>query len=220
MWNWIRKTLVAGLLVLAPISLSVYILYQLFRFFDGILKDAVIHFLVNVVGMSQPKTPIPGLGILAILALLIVVGAIARNYFGKKFISLGEYILAHIPLLNRFYVAIREISEAIFSEKREVFKKALLIEYPRKGLYSLAFFTQDTQGPIQNALKEDVISVFVPTAPNPTSGYLLFVPKTSVYELNMSVEDALKLVLSGGSVHLKEQRQIKQLFKKSKPTDG
>jgi len=208
MWNEIRKTLLAGLLVLAPITLTAYILYYLFRIFDGILRDAVTRFLVEQLGMSQPKSAIPGLGILAILALLIITGALARNYFGKKFITLGDYVVAHIPLISRIYIAIREISEAILSEKREVFKKAVLIEYPRKGLYSIGFFTQDTTGPVQDSLKEDVVSIFLPTTPNPTSGYLLFVPKSQVQELEMSVEDALKLVISGGSVHLKENRGI------------
>ena len=113
--------------------------------------------------------------------------------------------MTRIPLINRIYIAIREISEAILSEKREVFKKAVLIEYPRKGLFTMAFFTQDTRGPIQDTLKEDVVSVFVPTTPNPTSGYLLFVPKTQVTDLDMSVEDAMKMVISGGSVNLRNR---------------
>ena len=204
MWNEIKKTLLAGLLVLAPITLTTYILYHLFRILDGILKDTVVRFLSDQIGIMPLEPSIPGLGILAFLALLFLTGSIARNYLGKKIFALGNQIVTRIPLINRVYIAIKEISEAILSEKREIFKKAVLIEYPRKGLYSIAFFTQDTKGPVQKILKEDVVSVFLPTTPNPTSGYLLFIPKTNVTDLEMTVEDALKLVISGGSIHLKE----------------
>jgi len=220
MWNEIRKTLLAGLLVLAPIALTIYILYHLFRILDGILRDPLSKFLVENIGLESQWVPIPGLGIIALLALLILTGVIARNYIGKKFITVGDTIVTRIPLINRIYIAIREISEAILSEKREVFKKAVLIEYPRKGLYSIAFFTQDTKGPVQEAIQEDVVSVFLPTTPNPTSGYLLFVPKTDIMELKMPVEDALKLVISGGSIHLKEHRGIPFLVSHKQKTMG
>lgn len=212
MWTELRKTLLAGLLVLAPITLTVYILYHLFRLLDGILRDTVIRFLADNLGWEFIRTPIPGLGILALLGVLFIVGAVARNYLGKKLFAIGDYIVTHIPLINRIYTAIVEISEAILSEKREIFKKAVLIEYPRKGLYSVAFFTQDTKGPVQDKLKDDVVSVFLPTTPNPTSGYLLFVPKKDAVDLDMSVEDALKLVISGGSIHLKEQKGFDSFF--------
>ncbi len=203
MWTEIRKTFLAGILVLAPITLTIYIFYLLFRTIDGILGHAVAQFLVEQLGLEGLKPPIPGIGLLALVILIFLTGTIARNYIGGKFIAVGDYIVKHIPLINRIYIAIREISEAILSEKREIFKKAVLIEYPRKGLYSIAFFTQDTRGPVQESLPKDVVSVFLPTTPNPTSGYLLFVPKTEIRELDMSVEDALKLVISGGSIQLK-----------------
>ena len=211
MWDALRKTLLAGLLVLAPITLTAYLLYHLFRILDGILRDPIGQFLVETIGVDARWVPLPGLGILALLILLLITGAVARNYLGKKLIAVGDYVVTHIPLINRVYLAIREISEAILSEKREVFKKAVLIEYPRKGLYSIAFFTQDTKGPVQDTVEEDVVSVFLPTTPNPTSGYLLFVPKADVVDLNIPVEDALKLVISGGSIHVKEYTGIRSL---------
>jgi uncharacterized membrane protein len=211
MWNSIKKTLVAGLLVLAPITLTFYILYTLLRFLDRLLTGTVIRFILHRLGYGDLVLPVPGLGIIALIALLFITGFLTRNYVGRKFLALGDYIVTHIPLINRIYIAFREISEAIFSEKREVFKKAVIIEYPRKGLYSIGFFTQDTTGPVQEAIQEDLVSVFVPTAPNPTSGYLLFVPKDQAMDIDMSVEDALKLVLSGGSIHLKESRKLEKL---------
>ncbi len=212
MWAKIRKTFFAGILVLAPIALSVYILYFLFNFLDGILRGTVTNILIKRFGDESMVTAIPGLGILFLIALIFITGAIARNYVGRKILALGDYIVTRIPLLNRIYIAIQEISEAVFSEKRELFKKAVLIEYPRIGCYSIAFFTQDTKGKIQENIGEDVVSVIVPTTPNPTSGYLLFVPKKDVLELNMSVEEALKLVISGGSIHIKEKIGLEKLF--------
>lgn len=211
MWNEIRKTFLTGLLVLAPITLTAYILYHLFRLLDGILNDTITAFIVDLLNIDTTPT-IPGLGIVALLALIFLVGAVARNYVGKKIIAVGDFLVTRIPLINRIYIAIHEISEAILSEKREIFKKAVLIEYPRKGLYSIAFFTQDTKGPIQETINTDVVSVFVPTTPNPTSGYLLFVPKKDTTELDMSVEDAMKLVISGGSIHLEEHGGLSRLF--------
>ena len=213
MWIEIRKTLLAGLLVLAPITLTAYILYALFRFLDGIFKETITQFLVEKLGLNL-SAPIPGLGILALLCLIFLVGAVARNYLGRKLFGAWDYILNRIPLINRVYTAIHEISEAVLSEKREIFKEAVLIEYPRKGLYSVAFFTQDTQGPVQDRIDADVISVFLPTTPNPTSGYLLFVPKADAIKLDMSVEDAMKLVISGGSVRLKNGSALDRFLRK------
>lgn len=201
----IRKTLLAGLLVLMPISLSVYILFHLFVFFDGLLRDTIVRFAAEKIFHTQLDFRIPGLGILAILALLLITGALTRNYLGRKFISISDRIITRIPLINRVYSALRDISEAVFAEKREIFKKAVLFEYPRKGMFSIGFYTQDTTGPVQEAIREDVVSVFLPTTPNPTSGYLLFVPKSSIVDLDISVEEALKLVISGGSIHIKKK---------------
>lgn len=201
-----RKTFVTGLLVIIPLALTIFIAIKLFHFFDGILGQYVSTFLSHDLKVPGIKTPIPGLGLLFLVALVFLAGTIARNYFGSRLIALGDYIVTHIPLMNRIYVAIREISEAFLSEKREVFKKAVLVEYPRKGMYSVGFFTQDTKGPIQDNLKEDVVSIFLPTSPNPTSGYLLFVPKSQVTDLDMPVEDALKLVISAGSVQLNDKK--------------
>jgi len=205
MFNQLKKTLITGILVLAPITLTAYILIVLFRFIDGLLQNSVMVFLYRVLDLP-PETPtIPGVGILAVLALLVITGIAARNFIGRKLLNVGDNLLTRIPLANRIYIAIRQISEAIFSEKRELFKQAVLIEYPRKGIYSVGFFTQDTRGTVQEAIPEDVMSVFIPTTPNPTSGYLLFVPKDQVQVLDISVEDALKLVISAGSIDIKNR---------------
>lgn len=192
----IRTYFLAGLLVLIPLVLTVFIIWKLFIAIDGLLSGFINNMLERI---GIPVTSI-GLGFISVVLLIFLTGMIAKNYFGRKVIRIGEDIVTKIPLMNRIYLAIKQISNAFFSEKREVLKKAVLIEYPRKGIYSIGFFTQDTKGEVQDRLQQDVVSIFLPTTPNPTSGFLLFVPKSEVAELNMTIEEALKLVISGGAI--------------------
>ena len=195
MWKKVKGYFITGLLVLFPFVLTVFIITWLFTKVDSLLKGVIGNFLEKIGLLS-----FPGVGVISVILIIMIAGIIARNYFGKKLLKLGDTIVTKIPLINRIYAAIQQISKAFFSEKREVFKKAVLIEYPRKGIYSIVFFTQDTRGEIQEKLPSDVVSVFLPTTPNPTSGFLLFVPKTDIIDLSMSVEEALKLVISGGAI--------------------
>jgi len=196
MWKKIKTYFITGLLVLTPLVLTIFIIWKLFIGIDGLLQGFISNMLERV-GVPATKY---GLGFISVILLILLTGLIARNYFGRKVIKLGENVLSKIPLISRIYMAIQQISNAFLSEKREVFKKAVLIEYPRKGIYSIGFFTQDTRGEVQERLNRDVVSVFLPTTPNPTSGFLLFVPKSDVTELDISIEEALKLVISGGAI--------------------
>jgi uncharacterized membrane protein len=196
MWKKIKTYFITGLLVLTPLVLTIFLIWKLFIGIDGLLQGFISNMLERV-GVPATKY---GLGFISVILLILLTGLIARNYFGRKVIKLGENVLSKIPLISRIYMAIQQISNAFLSEKREVFKKAVLIEYPRKGIYSIGFFTQDTRGEVQERLDRDVVSVFLPTTPNPTSGFLLFVPKSDVTELDISIEEALKLVISGGAI--------------------
>ncbi len=187
----LRNIFFTGLLVLMPIVVTAYVFYQLFVKIDGLLGGK----LVELTGYR-----IPGMGVVAVLILILLAGVIARNYIGKKLIQLGEAIVTRIPLINRIYSAVQQLSQAFFSGKRAVFQKAVLIEFPRKGSYAIGFQTSETRGEIQRQTRKELLSIFLPTSPNPTSGYLLFVPKDKVYPLLMTIEDAVKLVISGGSV--------------------
>jgi uncharacterized membrane protein len=180
--------------------LSIFIIYKLFVAVDGLLNNVVAELLARMFGLQFGDQPIPGLGLVAVILIILLTGAVARNYVGRQLIALGNRIVGRIPLMNRIYTAIQQIVEALFSERSEVFKKAVLLEYPRKDIFSIAFVTQDTKGVIQETLDVDVVSVFLPTTPNPTSGFLLFVPKKDILELDLSVEEALKLVISGGAI--------------------
>ncbi len=196
----VRGYFFTGLLVLVPLVLTGYIIWNLFLAIDGILREQVYDLLLDQFGFTFAKKQIPGIGFITLILVIGLTGLVARNYFGRKLVSLGEGLVQRIPFINRVYSAIKQISSAFFSTQREVFKKAVLFEYPRPGIYSIGFYTQDTRGPVQEALEEDVVSVFLPTTPNPTSGFLLFVPKSGITELDLTIEEALKLIISGGAV--------------------
>lgn len=190
----LKRYIVTGALILGPVVVTGFLLWKSFLFVDGILSKAVN----TIIGMTEH--PIPGLGFITLLILVALTGFAARNVFGQWLFTRFQRTINQIPLVNRVYKAVQQISAAIFSGKREVFKSAVLIEYPRQGIYSIAIMTADTSGVVQESLPEDTLSVFLPTTPNPTSGYLLFVPKKDVIPLDISVEEALKLIISGGTI--------------------
>lgn len=200
MWKKLRTYFLTGLLVLTPIVLTIFIIWKLFFAIDGLLQGFISKHILTRIGFQVTDKPLTGLGFISIILLILLTGFFAKNYVGKKILSWGDVLVAKIPIINRVYMAIQQISQAFLSEKSEVFEKAVLIEYPRKGIYSIGFFTQDTKGEVQNKLDVDVVSIFLPTTPNPTSGFLLFVPKKDTITLEMPVEDALKLVISGGAI--------------------
>jgi len=183
-WKRLRNRFIAGLVILTPVVITAYVFILLFLKVDSLLGPLIYRF----VGWE-----IPGMGFLAILLLIFFTGLIARNYLGRKFIGFGEKILTKIPLISRIYIALQQISQTFLAQKRAIFKEAVLIEYPRKGLYAIGFVTSQMED-------GKMLGIFLPTTPNPTSGFLLFLPKEEAVPLQMKVEDALKLVISGGAV--------------------
>ena len=188
--------MVAGLLVWVPLGVTVLLLKFLVDFMDRTLlllpadyrPDAFFGF------------HIPGLGILLSLVVLLVTGFLVANLVGRRLVHLWESVLKRIPFVRSVYSAAKNFAEIVLTDANQSFKKVLLIEYPRKGLYSLCFQTSIYLGEVQARTGEEVICVFVPTTPNPTSGLILMVPKADVIELDMEVEDALKMVVSLGVV--------------------
>jgi uncharacterized membrane protein len=186
----LRTIIVAGLLVWVPLGATIFVLKLLIDLFGNL--DS---------GMSeQLGFTIPGIGILLALLVLLGTGLIAANYFGRRFVDFWESFLERIPLVRNIYSAVKRFVEIILSDSTQSFTRVLLIEYPRKGLYSLSFQTSQNLGEIQDKTGEDVVCVFIPTTPNPTSGLILMVPEEDVIELDMNVEDALKMVISLGVV--------------------
>lgn len=194
----LRPVLITGVLTLTPISLSIYILYRLFVFFDQMLGRFVKDLL------SQWVPYVPGLGFLLLLLLVFFVGLLTRIYLGRKLLDLGEWLLGRIPLLSKLAKAIRQILESFLTDNNELFRQAVLLEYPRRGLWAIGFMTRRTGGEVREKLRapddNELLSIFVPTTPNPTSGVLVFIPAADVIYLDMSVEESLKLVISGGAL--------------------
>ena len=186
----LRTIIVAGLLVWVPLGATIFVLRLLIGLFGNL--DSWLSNQLNI--------PITGIGILLALLVLLGTGLIAANYFGKRIVSFWESLLERIPLVRNIYSAVKRFAEIVLSDSSQSFSKVLLIEYPRKGLYSLSFQTSQDLGEVQGKTGEDLVCVFVPTTPNPTSGLILMVPEQDVIELDMGVEDALKMVISLGVV--------------------
>ncbi|GBD95068.1 hypothetical protein BMS3Abin05_02688 [bacterium BMS3Abin05] len=202
----IRRYFLTGIAVLTPIVLTVYIFWKIFIVFDNWMAGILQFLFVRVLGITNYYHRIPGIGILVMILLIILAGILTRMYIGRKLLALGNWIVGKIPFFNSIYNTLKQIVEALFSDKGEVFRKAVLIEYPRKGIYCIAFMTQDTRGEVQERSTKDLISVFLPTTPNPTSGFLLFIPKEDAVELDMPIEEAVKLVISGGAIQIDEKK--------------
>ncbi len=186
----------AGLLVWLPVGATVLVVMLLLDIMNrllGLLPPAL-----------RPEelfgVRVPGLSIVIALLILVLTGILAANLLGRRLVKSYESVLAKIPLVRTVYGAVKHFSEIVFSDSNSSFKKVLLIEYPRENLYSLAFQTSDNPAEIQSATGEAVVAVFLPTTPNPTSGFMLFVPTRSVITLDMKVEDALKMIISLGVV--------------------
>lgn len=198
--NRLRNYLLTGVIVAAPLTITVYLTASIVNWVDGLVKPLIPR-------AWNPENyvpfPLPGTGLLVALVALTLLGFLTATFFGRAVIALGEAILARMPLVRNVYAALKQIFETALSERSSTFRQAGLIEYPRKGLWAVVFIATDTRGELHHRLAhggEDTISVFLPTTPNPTSGFLLFVPKSDVLILDMSVEDAAKLVISAGLI--------------------
>jgi len=190
----IRRYLFAGLFVWVPIWVTLIILDFLIKIFDKTL-----YLLPNKYNPNNLFTMhIPGLGIIFALLLLLITGLIANNLFGKKLVKIWDNLIGRIPVVRTIYLGVKQVLEAIFSASGGSFKKVLLVEYPRKGIWSIAFQTSDNSDEYAAYIGEKTVTIFIPTTPNPTSGFLMIVPEKDVKVLNMSVDQALKTVISLG----------------------
>ena len=196
----LRRYIVAGLLVWLPLAVTLWLLNRVVGLMDGWLDT----FLARLPASYHPDqllgVAIPGLGVIFTFLLLIITGMLAANFVGRAFVNGWESLLDRIPVVRAIYSAVKKFAEMVFSDKSQSFNKVLLVEYPRKGIYSLAFQTSSELGEIESRIGEDVVCVFVPTTPNPTSGLIVMLPRTDVIELDMEVEEALKMVISLGVV--------------------
>lgn len=192
----IRRYLAAGLLVWVPLLVT----FLALRFLINLMDRS----LLLVPAPLRPENlfgfRIPGLGVILTFVLLFITGALAANFFGKRLIEAWERLLSRIPLVSWVYSGVKQVAETLLSPQAQAFRKVLLLEYPRKGIWSIGFQTSGTLDEVQARTEKDVIGVFVPTTPNPTSGFIMLVPKDEVIELDMSVDEALRMVISLGVV--------------------
>ena len=185
-----RSWFLTGLLVTAPVLLTVYITWTAVQ-----LIDSQVASLLPWVSQNS-FTSLPGVG----AVLITLIGAVAAGFLGRWIIRLGESILNRMPVVRSIYGAIKQILETVISTQSDAFREVILVEYPRRGLWVIGFVTGSTKEEVARRVKGDLINVFVPTTPNPTSGFLLFCPRKDLIFMDMSVEDAVKLVVSGGIV--------------------
>jgi len=192
----VRKWLLAGLLVLVPLAITAWLLNWFIATLDRTLDilpgdwhpDRLIGFHV------------PGFGVLLALAIVLIIGAVASNFLGKKLVSWWDALLSRIPIVRSIYSSVKQVSDTLFSENGNAFRKALLVQWPREGVWTIGFQTGSPGGDVVNHLPGDYLSVYVPTTPNPTGGYFVMLKRQDCIELKMSVDEALTYVISMGVV--------------------
>ncbi len=200
--TFIRRYLIAGLLVWLPIGVTIVIIRLLVGFMDKTLTV--------IPRAYHPDTllgiHLPGLGVVLTLLIVFLTGVIVANFFGRRMIVVWESLLARIPLVRTIYTSVKQIAETVFASNGQSFRKVLLVEYPRRGIWTLAFQTGKSLGEIKTLTGSEVVNVFVPTTPNPTSGFFIMVPREDIVELQMSVDDGLKMIMSMGVIVPDEKR--------------
>lgn len=185
----IQNLLVTGLLVLTPVTLTLFVIQKLFVWLDGIFAPLV----VRATGRH-----FPGLGVLLTLTVILLLGWLSTNVLGRQLITVTERIVARIPVARTIYSATKGVVDGLSKKHADAFKRVVMVEYPRRGMFALAFVTNSVRWPHYHERTADAVLVFLPTTPNPTSGYLLIVPRDEVVDLPISVEDGIRIVISGG----------------------
>jgi uncharacterized membrane protein len=220
--GWIasmRSNFLTGLIIITPIALTIWLIWSVVGWIDArvwaIVPDAYqphryIQTLYNI--QISEQYDIPGIGLFVFLVFTIFVGWMGKGFFGRSLIRWAERMVNRMPVVRSVYSGAKQIAETVLNKKNNSFDKACLIEYPRKGIWAIGFVSTKARGEIANLSPKgkELISIFVPTTPNPTSGFLLFFPSTDIRELDMSVEDAAKLVISAGLVYPNELSEINQ----------
>jgi uncharacterized membrane protein len=190
----LRRALVAGLLILVPVTLTIFILIKIFGFMDSIFAPVID----RAIGIYLPGAHIPGLGLLLTIVVVLILGWLSTNVVGRSLIQATERLICRIPVAKSIYSATKGVLEAVSIKQTEAFKRVVLIEYPEENIFALAFVTGWAAWPTVHERLADTVLVFVPTTPNPTSGFLLLVPRDEAIDLPISVEEGVRLVISGG----------------------
>ncbi|MCC5975971.1 MAG: DUF502 domain-containing protein [Rubellimicrobium sp.] len=211
---WLRNNFLTGVVVIAPITLTFWLLWSIAGWVDGFVlpfipsdyrPEAVLGRLFAPDDGTPASVNVRGLGIIVFLAFTITVGWIAKGIVGRSFIRWGEDIVSRLPVIRPIYNALKQISETVFSQRETSFQKGCLVEYPKEGSWAVGFISTNVKGEVLQRIAggtgEEFVSVFMPSTPNPTTGFLMFVPRSKVHELDMTIEDCAKLVISAGLVY-------------------
>jgi uncharacterized membrane protein len=204
MFKHLRTYFFTGLFFLLPLVITLKLIFWAFEKTDAILGNFIHQYFsryFTIFGIHITRE-IPGLGLIALLIVITLTGIFAKNYLGRKFIKFGESVLGRIPILSSVYNLLKQVTQSFASSQtgKGAFRKVVLVEYPRAGIYSPGFLIGETAEECENKVGQELIAVFIPTVPNPTTGFLIYVPKAGVIILDMSVEDGLKLILSAGMI--------------------
>jgi uncharacterized membrane protein len=214
---WLRNTFIAGLAVIAPGILTIWLVWNVVTWIDGLvlpLIPARFH-TQTLIGWD-----VPGVGVAVFLIFTLVMGYLTRGFIGRTIVGWGERIVETMPIVRTIYNAVKQIADTILSRTAPTFDRACLIEYPRAGVWALGFISTTARGEVGDKLaarlqtEEELVSVFMPTTPNPTTGFLMFLPRAQVIELDMGIEDAAKLMISAGLVY-PDQRKARALPQES-----
>ena len=189
----LRTYFLTGLLVLAPVVITAYVIWKLFFFFDHLLGTTLRG------GYIRPGG-IPGLGFITVILIILITGALANNFLGRSLGSIFEAVILKVPFLRSLYVTLKEMGEAILSERKGAFQRVVLVPYPSAGIYSIGLVTSAPPRSMEDAVGEPLEGVFIPTPPNPTTGPLVYYPRSQLIPTSLRVEQALKMVVSGGVV--------------------
>lgn len=203
-----RNSFLTGLVVIAPVALTIWLIWSVIGWIDGFVLPFIPNLyhpdnILNTIFGQDVAINIRGLGVIVFLLFTTFVGWIAKGFLGRSLIRVGENLVRRMPVVRSIYSGVKQIAETVFAQSDRSFEKACLIEYPRKGIWAVGFISTEAKGEVKYKAKSnsDLLSVFVPTTPNPTSGFMLFFPRNDVIELEMSIEDAAKLVISAGLVY-------------------
>ncbi len=203
LFSRLRTYFFAGILVTAPIGITLYLTWLVITFIDGQVTPLIP-------ARYNPETylpfGVPGLGVIVAVVFLTLVGALTAGLVGRWLIRLFDRLMQRMPVVRNIHSALKQILETVLAQQSKAFRQVVLIEYPRRGMWAIGFITGDTVGEVQHLTEDDVVNVFLPTTPNPTSGFLLFVPRGDLFVLSMTVEEGIKMVVSGGIVTPPDRR--------------
>lgn len=207
----LRNSFLTGIVVIAPIGLTVWLIWSVVGWVDGFVMpfvpgayhpEAVINRIFATTPENHIDINIRGVGVIVFLIFTVLVGWIAKGLIGRSLLSWGEDLVGRLPIIRSVYNGLKQIAETVFTQGDAKFDKVCLVEYPRKGVWSLAFISSTAKGEIAARIPgEDILAVFMPTTPNPTTGFLMFLPRSDIVELDMNLEQAAKLIISAGLVY-------------------